>query len=483
MLKNNIFSKVRSAKEAAMITYSLQKNSPDPLYISLYKCLRNDIRAGVLAGGERLPSKRAFAANLGISVITVENAYALLMDEGYVFSMPKRGFYVADLKLVSPAAAAAVPLGTDAERSGTRVLADFRSNETDPESFPFKQWTRISREIMSERQHELLVNPPGCGTAALREAIASELKAFHGMEVDPSRIVVGAGTEYLYGLLIQLLGFDRAYAAEDPGYARIFEIYRSFGVKCVRVGLDSEGLDAAALERTGASVVHVSPSHQFPSGVVMPVARRYELLGWAMRGGDRYIIEDDYDSEFRLSGRPLSALQTIDAEGRVIYMNTFTKTLASTIRVSYMVLPPALAERFRVRLGFYSCTVPTFEQYTLAGFLERGAFERHVNRMRTLYGKKRDELVELIKSSELGKKCELLGADCGLHFLMRVRTGRGDEEITAAALSAGIRLSAISEYYGDPAMAERHVFVLNYSSVKPEILPEAVRRLARVFRD
>lgn len=465
-----------------MLTYDLGKSGSDPLYLYLYKCLRNDIRTGVLPGGMRLPSKRSFAANLGISVITVENAYLRLIAEGYVFSMPKRGFYVADVK---PLAAVSSPAGEIIPKAPdkTGIVADFSSNETDPENFPFGIWTHISRAVFNDRRHELMQNPPCGGVSELRRAIAGQLKAFHGIEVDPSQIIVGAGTEYLYGLLIQLLGFKRTYASEDPGYARILEIYKSFGVPCVRVGLDEEGLDVKALEQTEADVVHVSPSHQFPSSIVMPVSRRYELLGWAMRGEDRYIIEDDYDSEFRLAGRALTAMQTLDAAGRVIYMNTFTKTLASTVRVSYMVLPPALASRFYRQLSFYSCTVSTFEQYTLARFIDEGAFERHVNRMRTLYGKKRDQLVSLLKNCAISDRLDLQGEDLGLHFLMKVATAKGDDEMVSEALSRGIRLSPLSRYYADPKGAPAHVFVVNYSSVKSENLGEAVHRLEQVFRE
>ena len=249
----------------------------------------------------------------------------------------------------------------------------------------------------------------------LRCAIAEHLREFRGIDADPNCIVVGAGTEYLYGLLIQLLGFDKVYALEDPGYRKIAQVYESYGVQYRFTPMDKEGIDPKALEKSGADILHISPSHHFPTGIVTPIARRYTLLDWAARSENRYIIEDDYDSEFRLTGKPIPALQSIDSADRVIYMNTFSKSLASTIRISYMVLPTALAEAFYKNLGFYACTVSNLEQYTLAKFISEGYFEKHINRMRIRYKQKRphlkrDEALRFVKVAKIDAE------DAGLHF-------------------------------------------------------------------
>ena len=214
------------------------------------------------------------------------------------------------------------------------------------------------------------------------------------MDVSPEQIVVGAGTDYLYGLLIQLLGHDKIYGMEEPGYQKISEVYQSHNVLCLHIPLDRQGICIDKLNASGADIVHISPSHHFPTGIITPISRRYELLGWASASDSHYIIEDDYDCEFRFMGKPIPSLQSIDVMDKVIYMNTFTKTLASTIRISYMVLPKHLMARFQQNLGFYACTVSNFEQYTLTRFIQEGHFERHINRMRNFYHSQRDLLLK-----------------------------------------------------------------------------------------
>ena len=310
-----------------MLTYSFSKIGSESLYMYLYKCIREDILTGKITPGTKLPSKRSFAENLGVSVITVENAYAQLVSEGYVYALPKKGFFAANLekstapqKKESPRTQMPVP---------PKYFADFSSSRTDPQNFPFATWAKLMREIISEKSAELMVNAPCGGVFELRCAIAEHLREFRGIDADPNCIVVGAGTEYLYGLLIQLLGFDKVYALEDPGYRKISQVYESYGVQYRFTPMDKEGIDPKALEKSGADILHISPSHHFPTGIVTPIARRYTLLDWAAQSENRYIIEDDYDSEFRLTGKPIPALQSIDSADRVIYMNTFSKSLAS----------------------------------------------------------------------------------------------------------------------------------------------------------
>lgn len=243
-----------------------------------------------------------------------------------------------------------------------------------------------------------MIHSPSGGIRELREAICQYLYQFRGMKVTPEQVVVGAGTEYLYGLLIQLLGRSRRFAVENPGYRKIPMIYEKNGVSCSYIPLDAHGVRIDALTESGADILHISPSHHFPTGIITPVSRRHELLNWAAASEHRYIIEDDYDSEFRLGGRPLPTLQSIDTIEKVIYINTFTKSLSSTIRISYMILPPHLMRRFQKELGFYSCTVSNFEQYTLTRFLSEGYFEKHINRMRKYYRNQRNAILDCIKS-------------------------------------------------------------------------------------
>ena len=458
-----------------MLTYSFADTGSDYLYEHLYKCIKNDIISGKIKPGEKLPSKRTFAKNLGISVITVEGAYGQLAAEGYIYSLPKKGYYVADFSFPHGPAG---KIGTQkASLSGgeSAFKADFTSSQTDTDIFPFSIWAKAMREIMAEKQEKLMINPPCGGILELRRAIAGYLKAFRGMDAGPEQIIVGAGTEYLYSLLIQILGKNTVYGVENPGYHKSAMIYEQFGVPCVFLDIDEAGVTAKGLEENNVNVVHTSPAHHFPTGAVMPLSRRYELLAWAAKEPDRYIIEDEYDSELRFSGKPLPTLKSIDVSGKVIYMNTFTKTLCSTVRISYMVLPENLAEYFYRNLGFYSCTVSNFEQYTLARFIENGSFEKHINRLRNFYRKKRDALLEIIYSHPLYKHVSIYENEAGAHFLMKIDTLKEQAQVIKDAKAGGVRLCPVSAYYKEVPEAPENIYVMNYSSIKEENMEEAVR--------
>lgn len=463
-----------------MLTYSFTDIGSDSLYHHLYQCIKKDILSGRLPAGSKLPSKRSFAKNLGVSNITVENAYAQLQAEGYIYSLPKKGFYVREISdlILSEQEMRADLAGQEIIHK--QYVADFVSNRIHPKQFPFSVWSKLLRETLLNRHEELLEAPPWGGIMELRRAISNHLKEFRNMDVSAEQIIIGAGTEYLYGLLIQLLGRDKTYAVENPGYHKIAQIYASNGVKHCFIPIGQEGMDVGKLEESGSHVAHISPAHHFPTGIVTPIGRRYELLGWATRSNDRYIIEDDYDSEFRLAGKPIPTLQGIDRSERVIYMNTFTKTLASTIRISYMALPGHLLEEFERRLSFYSCTVSNFEQYALARFIEDGYFEKHINRMRTYYRRIRDELMAGIRKSPLASCCKIMGEDAGLHFLLYIDMGLSDEELLRRAEQLGIRLSSLAEYYCKPtADIPAHTFVINYSGLSPEKIPDIVKMLMK----
>lgn len=478
-----------------MLTYNLTATGSDSLYESLYKCIKNDILQGKLCAGEKLPSKRSFAKNLGISVITVENAYGQLSDEGYIYSMPKRGFYVSDIDMVAnpntgaKTSADANLFDDSASIACSPYFADFSSNQTDSEIFPFTIWTKTVRSVLNDNRIQLMINPPCGGILPLRNAIARYLGDFRGMKVAPHQIIIGAGTEYLYGLLIQLLGKDLIYGVENPGYHKIGKICKSMDVSYRHVDLDENGVSIHELEEKKIDIIHTSPSHHFPTGLVMPVSRRYELLGWAAKEKERYIIEDDYDSELRLSGKPFPTLQSIDISGKVIYTNTFTKTLASTVRISYMVLPEDLAKRFYSELSFYSCTVSNFEQYTLAQFMENGSFEKHINRLRNYYQNKRDAILKELKNGSIGKYITIQEEEAGVHFLMHIQSDCTEAEIVEKAKAGGVKLDPLSRYY--IKNTEKHeqngqenpyenTYVMNYSSVNMENIKKVVQVLSQL---
>ena len=459
-----------------MLTYSFENKGSDSLYEYLYKQIKADIVNGTLAPDEKLPSKRSLAKHLSVSTITVENAYNQLTAEGYLYSVAKSGFYVSDITSYKPVSSdkpQRTPLTSDAH---TDYFADFVNNSTTTDTFPFATWTRLLRETMSEHADKLMERSPSAGIMELRSAIADYLYQFRGMSVEPEQIIVGAGTEYLYGLLIQLLGRDKIYAVEDPGYQKITKIYQSNEVNCVPISLDSQGIKPDALTASGADILHISPAHHFPTGIVTPVSRRYELLSWAA-SGERHIIEDDYDSEFRLQGKPIPPLYSIDTSDKVIYINTFSKSLTSTIRISYMVLPKPLLARYNEELSFYSCTVSNFEQYTLAKFIEKGHLEKHINRMRNYYRNLRDTMLTSIKKHPSFSKTTILEKDAGLHFLLKVNTSLSDSELIQKAQEQGIHISCLSQYYTKKSAGNSHTLIINYSGIHIQDVDEAIRRL------
>ena len=443
-----------------MLTYQLKKAPGIPLYEALYRCIRQDILCGNLVSGEKLPSKRALSVHLEISKITVEAAYNQLLAEGYIRSQEKVGYFVESLQRP-----AATPVRKDAAEQPVDGLIDLTGDS--PSHFPFSVWSRLQREVMLDLGEGLLLPVHNQGLPALRSAIAGHLNQFRGMQVDPDNILIGAGTDFLYNLLVQLLGRDKRYGVEEPGYGKIQKIYEAAGATCNLLTLDKEGTDPDALEDT--QVLHISPSHHFPSGIVMPMSRRRELLTWVREGADRWIIEDDYDSEFRFNAHPMPSLYTLNGGEKVIYLNTFSKTLAPSIRISYMVLPDALMAQFRQRLGFYSCTVPSFEQYTLERFLSRGYFEKHINRMRKLYKSIRNRVLTAITACPMADCFTILEQHAGLHFLLQVDLPMTDAQLVAHCRQLGLRVAPLSSYYRFPE-ENSHCLVINYSGLTEDTL-------------
>ena len=443
-----------------MLTYQLKKSPGVPLYEALYRCIRQDILSGNLAPNEKLPSKRALAVHLEVSKITVEAAYNQLLAEGYIRSQEKVGYFVESLQKQSGS-----PVWKEPAQPQPDHLIDLTGDS--PSHFPFSVWSKLQREVMLDLGEGLLLSPHNQGLPALRSAIARHLNQFRGMQVDPDNILIGAGTDFLYNLLVQLLGREKRYGVEEPGYSKIQKIYEAAGAHCNLLTLDRQGADPEDLSDT--QVLHISPSHHFPSGIVMSLSRRQTLLNWAHGQEDRWIIEDDYDSEFRFNAHPMPALHTLDGGEKVIYLNTFSKTLAPSIRISYMVLPDALMARFRRKLGFYSCTVPSFEQYTLERFLSRGYFEKHINRMRKFYKAIRNRVLDAIGSCSLSSHFTILEEHAGLHFLLQVGLPLTDAQLVEKCREIGLRVAPLSRYYRFPE-ENTHCLVINYSGLTEDTL-------------
>lgn len=458
-----------------MLTYSFTKRKDESLYEYLYKCIKNDIISGVLSPNEKLPSKREFANNHDISVVTVENTYGQLMAEGYIYSKPKSGFFVSPIDSQILSKNLPSDLIFDSEPENNAYTFNLISNHTPRDNFPFSVWAKLLRRLLTDQDTKLLITPPSGGVMELRQAIARHLHDFRGINCESRQIIIGAGTEYLYGLIVQLLGREKVYGLENPSSRKIRNIYQALGVKVVPLSMDSEGVELSAKNLAVPDIIQISPSHHFPTGIVTSVSRRYGLLSWSNEADSRYIIEDDYDSEFRLQGKPIPSLFSMDKTDKVIYINTFTKSLTSTIRVSYMVLPKPLLDIFYKKLGFYACTVSNFEQCTLAEFIREKHFEKHISRMRKQYRELRDLLIRLLETGEMKNYINISEENSGLHFLLQIKTDKPDSFLKEKAREKGILLAFLSDYYSsdynkmDESLS--HTAIINYSGLSARDIP------------
>lgn len=470
-----------------MLDYNLEQRGEASLYEYVYQQIRDDIVAGRIAAGEHLPSKRAFASHLGISVITIENAYSQLLAEGYICSKPRRGYYACEL----PEAPVLALAAEDADRDAAPASFGVHDSYGQPEQFaPLSPsaleaahlWQSALRATLtSEDEREIFSPAPAQGTARLRCAIAHHLRGTRGMNVNPDNIVIGAGAQLLDTILVQLLGADMTYAVEDPGYLRLTRIYQAMGCEVRHVPLDGEGVNLGELLDAGADVLHLMPSHQYPTGLVTSIARRYALLSWAAERPGRYLIEDDFDCEFRLAGKPIPALASIDAAQSVIYTNTFSKSLSSALRLAYMVLPDELMERFRRELGFYASSVSSVDQVALARLLESGDYERHVNRVRVRAREARDGLVALVRKAFPAGEVSIEHADAGLYCVLAPASDKVGDGLIRAIADVGIPYVNIDDclWANDQTTIQRTTrrVLIQYDDLSPQVLDALQKQL------
>ena len=462
-----------------MLLYNLKKSTEKPLYEALYDALKEDILEGRLKAGQRMPSKRELSAANGISVTTVLNAYQQLLMEGYLVSRERSGFFVANVK--------AMPGEWPFPDKETRFyiedrwFADFRSNNALYHHFPSATWKKVIREILSDYDLELIQRGDPFGIEELREQIASYLDRARGIHVSPSCIVIGAGIEYLYARLVTLFPPNAVYAAENPGYRKIPEIFNAYHLRWKSVGMDDFGVSMEDLWTRDVTIAHVSPEHHYPLGTIMSMTRRQELLNWAEQAADRFIIEDDYDCEFRYGAMPIPSLKSLDRGNRVIYMNTFSKTLSPAVRISYMVLPPALMEEYIRRTHFFTNSTSSLEQYAVASFIEKGHFERHINRIRKLYRAAGETLLTALRQNRDIPVRKIDGGTSGTHLLVRLDTKLSDHTIKSRAAMRGINVGFLSDFCQEAAPCYDHTLILNYSDLEADIQKEAIRRLGTIF--
>ena len=460
----------------------LDSRSKKPLYEQIYSHICAEIRSGALKAGDRLPSTRVLAEHLKVSRSTTQMAYDQLLAEGYMEARPCRGYFVSHLEeLVETGPSGTEEMQTAAEPdAGWRV--DFSPRGIDLDSFPYHVWRKLSRNTLVDDNKEMFHSGDHQGEPGLREAIRSYLHSARGVNCSTEQIIVGAGSEYLLMLLSQILEGKHVIAMENPTYKQAYRVFHSLGYEVCPVEMDANGMDPSILSESGANVAYVMPSHQFPTGVVMPVGRRQELLKWAVEKAGRYIIEDDYDSEFRYRGKPIPALQGMDRSGKVIYLGTFSKCIAPAIRVSYLVLPKPLLVRYRSQTSFYASTVSRIDQNILYQFLSQGYFERHLTRMRAIYKTKHDLLIELIEP--LKEQFEIRGEHAGIHILLTSKYNRSEQELISLAAEAGVKVYGLSSYFIHPEHNHRSAtVVLGYASLNEDAIREGVGILTRCWKE
>lgn len=463
------------------LTVCLDPKAKEPLYQQLYSHLSAQIRAGSLRKGDKLPGKRSLASQLAVSVNTVDAAYQMLVAEGYLEAREKSGFYVLEYTDILPQTAL-TPLREEAPPVPVPAPKfDLSTGAVDTSLFPFRTWGRLQKELLYNGE-ELLRHGDRQGDYELRRELAAYLRSYRGVICTPEQIVVGAGMEYLLGLLAQLLKGSAA-AVENPGYDRPRTILENNGVPCQCVDIDGSGLDPAGLEASGADLCYVTPSHHFPTGVTMPAGRRAQLLRWAGEKPGRFILEDDYDAEFRFDMRPLPSLQGMAGrEGRVVYLCTFSKSLAPSIRIGCMVLPRELLEKYRTAFGAYSNTVSRFEQQTLRRFLEGGYFTRHLARMRGAYKNRMEHLAAALEEGFGKDRILLAGRHTGLHLLLTLVDGPGEAAMEASALAHGVKVKGLRAYYMERKdLCPDNSVILGYASLRDGEIAELVDALRKAW--
>lgn len=454
------------------LMFKLDKSMAKPLYEQLYTGIKDAIIHKQIEVGTKLPSKKKLAEFLNISQTTIEIAYAQLVAEGFVGSKPRIGFFVEEIDEL-PYIEKGYPKVPIEKLEKKIVQFDFHPGKIDTDSFPFSLWRKYAKNLYDSHSKELLQIGNPQGEFALRAEISKYLYQSRGIVCTPEQIVIGSGTEQLLPMILRLLESDAKFALENPGYSAIPKI--QLQNRAVSIPVDENGLLVDELEKTNANVVYITPSHQFPTGAVLSATRRTQLLNWAAKDEDRYILEDDYDSEFRYIGKPIPALHGLDQNNKVIYMSTFTKSLMPSLRVAYFVLPPTLVHKYKRTFSFYSATVPRFDQHILANFMRDGYFSKHLNRMRKIYRKKHDKLTNIFKTNY--PDVTITGDQAGMHILISVPVSNNEDQLKKTASQNGIAIYPVSDYLLGPIDYQHPTFLLGFGGIPLEQIETGIHQL------
>lgn len=459
-----------------MLTFSLETNSKTPLYRQIYEYIKSEILSGQLHAGDKLPSSRSLSTHLAVSRNTVEIAYEQLLCEGYIEAFPRKGYFVGELTYHTRFSIQKTSPETEKTINDSvhSYRYDFSPNNVDMTPFPHSIWRRLSKEQMNDTSLFSLGHHQG--DENFRQAIADYLHGSRGVNCDSSQIIIGAGVDYLLLLLTMILDTDVRIAMENPVYQRARQIFSSANFSIEDIPVTKNGIDLQKLKESGANCCYVTPSHQFPLGTVMPVSSRQKLLSWAEEKTDRYIIEDDHDSEFRYKGKPIPALQGMDTGDHVIYIGTFSRAIAPSIRVGYMVLPHSLYKQYQTRCSYFACTVSRIDQARLTSFIQDGYFEKHLNRMRKVYKTKHDLVLSMLDL----KHIEIGGENAGLYLVIYLKnqtTPLMEEEILKRADNHGIKLYSLHQYYSSIPTDYKAGFLLGFGCLSENQLREGISLL------
>lgn len=461
------------------LTISLKTDSKTPLYEQIYSYIKANIQNGKIAYGDKLPSTRALSKHLEVSRSTVELAYEQLLSEGFIESEPYRGFFVAQIdELYHFKHVKAKEEKKEAVRKKYRY--DFTPNGVDLNSFPYNVWRKLSKDILMDDKTELFRSGDSQGEYGFRNAVCHYLYQARGVNCTPDQIIIGAGSDYVVMLLSMILGPKHKIAFEDPTYKQAYRLANSLSYETIPVSMDKSGMKVSELSETDADIAYVTPSHQYPTGIVMPIKRRMELLKWANEKEERYIIEDDYDSEFRYKGKPIPALQGYDGNEKVVYLGTFSKSIAPAIRLSYMVLPKTLLEVYHEHHRFVNSTVSKVDQMIVQRFLEDGYYERHLNKMRALYKGRHDVLIEALKP--LSDICHISGEHAGVHLLLTFENGVSEEELILRAEKRDIKVYGLGDYRIRRNEEYKPTILLGYANLSEEQIHDAIRILTECWK-
>lgn len=461
------------------LTLCLDNKSSTPLYEQIYTYIKNEIKNGKIECKSKLPSTRSLAEHLQISRSTVDMAYTQLLSEGYIESVPCKGYYVCEISLLHDISITRYDTDDKEEQTGTDNLIDFTPYGVDLDYFPFNTWRKITKNVLNEENKDMFDSGNPMGDIAFRRTICNYLFEARNVHCRPEQILIGAGNHYLLTLLCRLFNGEKTIAMESPTYQKAYHILKTNGCRVVTVNVNKDGIDIKDVIDKKADVVYVMPSHHYPLGTVMPIGKRTELIKWANEDEGRYIIEDDYDSEFRYHGKTIPALKGIQCNANIIYIGTFSKSIAPAIRMSYMVLPENLLERYKKNMYFYSQTVSRIEQTVVNEFIGKGYFERHLNRMRSVYREKHDLIISCLK--DMGDSVKISGENAGLHLLLQINNGMSEEQLISSAKEYGVKVYGLSDNYIEGVNANKEAIILGFAQINKNMITEGIKRLEKAW--